>query len=190
MIAATLLLGLLSYTLWRFGLKRATSREQVKRLAPAFVTFGLLLILTGLFSLNEWFFAREPRLLTPQTTLPTEIAERMVLMGNISGNTRYSQEITIALEDGELAFTNTDYLGTNWRKTNNSEYLNSGDPIVIVTGIKHDVVHLEFVYRGEYEDFLSFYQRFMLIPLTTMIISFMMAILVIFVSVPYYRRLE
>ncbi|PJF21273.1 MAG: hypothetical protein CUN56_11920 [Phototrophicales bacterium] len=191
MIVVTILLGLLAYTLWRFGLKQAVTRRQVIRLVPAFVTFGVLLLLTAAFALSEYFDAREPRFLTPQTTTPQLTDERVVLIGTAHQNTRAKDQLTVQLDDAPMTFLNTDYLDGNWRQRSvDHYYLNAGDPVVVVAELRNEKWFVTFVYRGDYEGFLKFYERFAFVPLSTTIISVIMAILVIFISVPYYRKLR
>ena len=190
MIVATVLLTILSYGLYHFGLRKAESRQQVNRLLPAFLVFGLLLLLTGLFALSDRISTLAPVDLPPIRSLESwrdhqPEGDKALFVGR-AGNTGVdSPTYQIILADGilELANDHTFIIAP-------IDHPAPGGEIVVVALIDREIGDLEMdiLYAGTRGDFIAYLWTAAIIPTATLVVSFALGVIVLALPFVYRRR--
>ena len=187
MIAATILLFILTWGVVVFGLRGATTREQVNRTLPALIVFGLLALMTAFFALGDYLDAILPNRLEPIRTeaelaeqQPFEEREQSLIIGETIGLVEYhvSDPMTIRLSDETTVdIGGTAYIASQWDiKDDESNYLDQGSPVVVLAVAENETdVVARFIYQGTYDDYIDFIPRFTLMPLLTVALSLLLA---------------
>lgn len=199
MIVATVFLIILGYSVYQFYLQRAIVRSDVLKLVPAFLVFGLLLLLVSLVSLSDTFSALapadHPAIHTQaefEAILDSDDAEKALLIGVVGAYEDGGDSIAVAFEDGGLTIAIDD--DTAVRVPDDSGVLAEGGEVVVKVDLR-DAVNDEAafiaqeIYAGTRDDYIAFVERAALIPLITAGLSFLSGILTLIVPVVYYFRL-
>lgn len=176
MIIATIFLLILTYGVYRYGLVRAKDRNGVLKLAPAFVVFGLLFLLTAIFALND-------RLMT-LGLLDLKDGPRnnkAMLVGTLGAE---PPRIEIILDDSTRSLDEDDE--TFWIGQDDAEI--GADVIVITAERDNGSVYPDIVFIGTGEDFRTYLNRAAIIPTLTMLLSLGLGIMTLLLPVIYYRR--
>jgi len=210
MILATLLLIILSYLLYQFGLRRTEVKPDVRLYIPGFIVFGALLLLTSIFALNDVLTAIAPQNLDPirtvadlQDTIETaEITSEQVLLVGTVGELPDGTLVTTAtemifpmqLEDDTVDIsTADDTLAIQWPQGDDPDgprVLEPGQAIVVLaTPQQQDLISAEAIYPGTVEDYWAFLPRFVVLPGLTSILSLVAGLMVMAVPFVRYQRL-
>lgn len=187
MIVASLFLMLVTYFTYRFLLSPLKTKAEVKKFIPAFVVFGLLFVLVAIFSLSEWITGLSPRNLTPITSFaelsqvtpsaPNERPKRILLVGNVGS------ENTFQLADGIIeTIPHDDFVRINANPSAQTAVLYGS---LTLNGVVADVI-----YMGGLEAYFSFLDRFAIIPILTIIISLLGALVTWMIPIRKWRTLN
>jgi len=202
MIAATILLFILTWGVVVFGLRGATTREQVNRTLPALIVFGLLALLTAFFALGDYLDAILPNRLEPIRTAadlaeqqPFEIREQSLIIGETVGLIEYrvSDPMTVRLsDDTTVDISGTAYIASQWDVNDDeAEYLDAGSPLVVLTVAKNETdVVARLVYQGTYDGYIDYIPRFTIMPIITIALSLLLALACFGLPVLARRRLK
>jgi hypothetical protein len=198
-IVATVFLIILGYSAYQFYLQRAIVRSDVLKLVPAFLVFGLLLLLVSLVSLSDTFSALapadHPAIHTQaefETILENAEAEKALLVGVVGAYEDGGDSIAVAFDDGGLTVGIDE--DTAVRVPDDIGVLAEGGEVVVKVDLR-DVANEETtfvaqeIYAGTRDDYIAFVERAALIPLITAGLSFLGGILTLIVPVVYYFRL-
>ncbi|PJF30186.1 MAG: hypothetical protein CUN52_04590 [Phototrophicales bacterium] len=189
MIIADLFLILVVYITYRFFLPLAQTKPAVRRFIPAFVVFGLLFILVAIFSLSEWITALSPRNLSPISTVaelsqipppaPDDRPIRILLIGEPPTASR--PNITqFIMKDGVVDIA----LDKNFVLINTDQ---PSQTAVLLGAITHSGVVAQVIYEGDVAGYFIFLDRFAIIPILTIIISALGALITWWIPI---RRLN
>jgi len=205
MILATIFLLLLAYPTYQFGLRGVTDPQAIQKYIPAFMVFGLLLLLTAAFAFNERLEALAPGSLPPlrtldavQTLTPDPETDVLVLgvVGELqNGGTISTQPQTrfpLVLEGGSVGvLLGENMLALSWPRQGDRPVLESGQPLVVVgnlqaadgieaetnTELDRDYIVAETVYAGDITGYRDLLPRFALIPTMTALLSVVLGVL-------------
>jgi hypothetical protein len=169
------------------------------KLVPAFLVFGLLLLLVSLVSLSDTFSALapadHPAIHTQaefETILENAEAEKALLVGVVGAYEEGGDSIGVAFDDGGLTVGIDE--DTAVRVPDDIGVLAEGGEVVVKVDLR-DAVNEETtfvaqeIYAGTRDDYIAFVERAALIPLITAGLSFLGGILTLIVPVVYYFRL-
>lgn len=176
MIIATVFLLILTYGLYRYGLVRAKDRNGVLKLAPAFVVFGLLFLLTAIFALND-------RLMT-LGLLDLEDGpknDRAMLVGTLGAE---PPRIEVVLDDSTRSLDEDDE--TFWIRQDDAEV--GADTIVITAERDNGSVYPDIVFIGTRDEFRTYLNQAAIIPTFTLLLSLGLGIMTLLLPVIYFRR--
>lgn len=187
MIVASLFLMLVTYFTYRFLLSPIKTKSEVKKFIPAFVVFGLLFVLVAIFSLSEWLTRLSPRNLTPIATIaelsqitppaPTERPKRILLIGDMASDN------TFQLADGLIeTIPDEDFVQINAYP--------SAQTAVLYGSLTHQGVVTDVIYRGDLKAYFTFLDRFAIIPILTIIISLIGALVTWMIPLRKWRTLN
>jgi len=210
MILATILLVLLSYLLYQFGLRRTQAKPDVRFYLPAFVVFGALLLLTSIFALNDLLTALAPRSLEPIHTTAAlreafnvaEIGNEQVLLEGAIGevpdgtivSTSAQMVFPMQLDDDVITImTDEDTLAIQWPQDDspdNPRVLATGQAITVL-GLPTDAttVTADAIYAGDVQAYWNFIPRFAVLPSITLILSLIAGLVVMAIPFVRYRQL-
>lgn len=179
MILADLFLLLVVYITYHFFLPSAQTKTAIWRFIPAFVVFGLLFILVAIFSLSEWLTALSPRNLSPISTVaelaqipspaPDDRPIRILLVGEppTVAPPNISQFV---MKDGVVDIV----LDKNFVLVGADE---SSQTAVLLGAITHSGVVARVIYKGDVAGYFVFLDRFAIIPILTIIMSVLGALI-------------
>lgn len=184
MIVASLFLILVTYFTYRFLLSPLKTKAEVKKFIPAFVVFGLLFVLVAIFSLSEWITGLSPRNLTPMTAIaelsqiippaPDERSKRILLVGDVGA------ENTFQLADGIIeTIPHDDFVQINANP--------SAQTAVLYGSLGTDGVVAKVIYVGSLDAYFTFLDRFAIIPILTIIISLIGALVTWMIPIRKWR---
>mgnify|MGYP001343476718 CR=1 FL=1 len=187
MIVASLFLILVTYFTYRFLLSPIKTKSEVKKFIPAFVVFGLLFVLVAIFSLSEWLTRLSPRNLTPITSIaelsqvtpsaPNERPKRILLVGDVGSENAFQ------LVDGLIeTIPHEDFVLINAYP--------SAQTAVLYGTLTHQGVVTDVIYVGRLEAYFAFLDRFAIIPILTIVISLMGALVTWMIPIRKWRALN
>ena len=187
MIVASLFLMLVTYFTYRFLLSPIKTKADAKKFIPAFVVFGLLFVLVAIFSLSEWLTRLSPRNLTPITSIaelsqmtpsaPNERPKRILLLGDVGSDT------TFELTDGLIEMIpHNDFVLINANP--------SAQTAVLYGTLTHNGVVTNVIYVGRLEAYFTFLDRFAIIPILTIVISLIGALVTWMIPIRKWRTIS
>ncbi|MDX2074810.1 MAG: hypothetical protein SFZ02_00135 [bacterium] len=182
MILAGIFLILVVYFTYRFLLPSATTPAKVIKFAPAFVLFGLLFLLVALFSVSDWMTALSPRNLSPITTIAD--LQKLTPSGDTS--------IRVLLV-GKAPPIGTDIL-SRFEMIDGAVELSLHKNFVMIDAIASETAVLlgrlgidglvaEVIYFGTVESYFSFLERYTIIPILTIFLSVLGALITWFIPI-------
>ncbi len=203
MIAATILLLILAWGVIVFGLRGATTREQVNRTLPALIVFGALSLLTAFFAFGDYLDAILPNRLEAIETqaqfeaqTPLEEREQVLIVGQTAGliEFRVSDPTDITLtDDTPFSIRGSAYMAGRWdiNAEDETRFLNDGSPVVVLA-VAEDTENVvaRYIFQGTYDEYIDFIPRFTVMPLATMIFSVLLAAMCFGLPVLALRRIK
>jgi hypothetical protein len=195
MIAAIITLAPLVLVFLYFGVRGATSRQDIKRTLPALLTLLMMAIVTVFFAFGSYLDTLLPARLEPIET-EAEYLERSpldagfaVVVGEAYTFTpvRTMPMFDIVVPDGILSFPAGVYNDVNWDlDPNESHYLDEGSPVVVQLRVRDDrSVYIQTIFQGTYQGYLDYLPSLGLQPLIALISAIVLGILT--VAIPYWK---
>jgi hypothetical protein len=218
MILATIFLLLLAYPVYQFGLRGVTEPQAIRKYVPAFVVFGVLLLLTAAFAFNERLEALAPGDLPPLRTTEalraqaTDPQTDVLVLGavgelqnGVTISTRPQTRFPLVLEGGSVSvLLGENVLALSWPRQGDRRVLEAGQPLVVVgslqaaddveadidTALDRRYLVAETVYAGDITGYLDLLPRFALIPTMTALLSVILGMLLPLVPLLKWHNLR
>ncbi len=197
MIAATVMLAFFASGVLFFGLRGATTRQQVNRTLPALVTLAFLAFLTAFFAFGDYLDALLPNRLDPiesiaeyESRQPFERGTMILLVGQAGTFTpvRIASTFELDFPDGSLSLAALSYSDINWDEdANEARFLDAAaDVVVQVRVFDSEQIVVHTVFQGTHAQFLDYMPRFTTLPLITALLSVLVG--VVCVVFPVMKR--